>query len=141
MNKIGNSKPKAVLNLENIPEMAGKTLKEQCNLFNNHCARFSDTDLSAEDLEDQLVQLIPADYGKEAAPRITEYGTELVFRRLRVRQGTGSDGRRSWVYKRNCKSLSVPYTVIFQRSIDEGRYVRSYKISAVCAIPKVSIPR
>eukprot|EP00732_Lithocolla_globosa_P000616 Lithocolla_globosa_v1_NODE_216_length_5076_cov_24.159729.p1 type:complete len:501 gc:universal NODE_216_length_5076_cov_24.159729:2450-3952(+) len=71
-----------------------------------------------------LINLIPSNYkNKPNPPKLKRSEVCKLFRKLRLNQGTGPDNHRAALYKLNSRTLSLIYTEIYQRCVDQGEYL------------------
>ena len=65
-----------------------------------------------------------------------ETEVESLLRRVNAHKSSGPDGVGNWVLKHCAKPLSVPYSKLFNKSLQTGRFPTQWKQANVCPVFK-----
>ena len=65
-----------------------------------------------------------------------ETEVESLLRRVNTHKSSGPDGVGNWVLKHCAKPLSVPYSKLFNKSLQTGRFPTQWKQAKVCPVFK-----
>ena len=107
---------------------------QKADIFNNHFASIASLD------HDMPLPRLP-DFQFDTNARIdnietTELEVKRLLTQLRAHKATGPDGIGNWVLKHCSNTLCKPLTVLFNKSLADGVFPRTWKLANVSPVYK-----